>query len=1257
MKIRRMAERVLSILLSVILVAGLLPGRAIAEQEAPAEISYQGKTYALAGEDLYVDSYTLGTGYIFAANNSGVYTAIGVDADGSAFTSVALAESEGVLATEETLAVFKPEFEEGNSSITNSHRTKVNGSKYVTFDGSDALALTEDPNEASWMWVGDGSGTAAGGHSVTFVSSGGSEWHSLYSSDAGWKVKTGTGTDFYVYQEVCGHEARVSHPASPATCTARGNRAYFTCPDCGSYLDESLERTYENSYGYVNTYRAESFTVNALGHHFVDGVCTHDGSHKAREYTPVTDASMLSTDAKYRYVIVNEDDRVLSLDHTGEYLELAETGASLDGAGKLTLDNSADADGVFAAEFRLSVFTPEDEGMALPEDGSALYTLFTDGSYTILALGSLWASYEADENAKYPLGISPSSDGIAAIRAWEYGVWCDPIAYSESESCFALGSTSNVRLYRGELAEEASEPGESGEGGEGGSDLPEYLISGGETYRLNRTGSYYGNGEENDPLQKFAIVARSGGSFYALNEDGGAAVTSSLEYTDGKLYGDAAIVEIVSYDGIYLGDGREMTLDILNADTGEAAFGFGTQGGTGNHEWRDLPEDGYAHSFVHYYYEDGSQYGDAVWYLLFKDGHFTLSGRTSINNERPDGWVFYVYQRECTHENKTLFEGREPDCLSYGCRTYYKCADCGLMLDEDLHIHTKRINWDDTEIDSYFEFGDFYTCPALGHSYDPASGICSRCGETAPEYEKITSVKQLISGRRYLMINDETGEVLDFARPVATGGEYDIPELPGQPCGSTLLENGRRIVYGTGGAAFYLEGAPAEETELPEDEESWDGYPAREYVADVEGHFAFIPDYSWEYPRPIAFGDKTFYLYEMNEELDGIEDDEERETRIEQFHDEMRMNWGLTICFLNNGDAGIRYFDGMHPITYDADLDYRFTLREEWIYSEEYEMDGQGNYNYDACIRTEIPTGVSLWREAAGPKAEFEDASVAIGEDLTLFVDVSVDESIEQPVIHFTGAGQDTYAAGTNENGVWSFEFPGIYSQYMSDIITMEVMDGDEVAETTTYSIRQYFDDLHSQSAEALGYSEEKYNAMITLLADTLEFGTMAQQYLGYNTDDPANALSWVGESKTGSFAVPESDLSIVDAAAGSDRIKAAALVISNYVQLRFRVSAENADRLTVTDNFGNAHIYMLADAAREGDDCLVYGEGLQATQYDTVWTVTLTDADGNIYHRITYSVNTYVASKHDSANEKLSNLVKALYNYGRSADNFNSIG
>ena len=110
---KKMVKRAVSFLLSVILVAGLLPGRAIAEQEAPAEISYQGKTYALAGEDLYIDSYTIGTGYIFAVDISGVYTAIGVDADGGAFTSVVLAESEGVLATEETLAVFKPEFRKG----------------------------------------------------------------------------------------------------------------------------------------------------------------------------------------------------------------------------------------------------------------------------------------------------------------------------------------------------------------------------------------------------------------------------------------------------------------------------------------------------------------------------------------------------------------------------------------------------------------------------------------------------------------------------------------------------------------------------------------------------------------------------------------------------------------------------------------------------------------------------------------------------------------------------------------------------------------------------------------------------------------------------------------------------------------------------------------------------------------------------------------------------------------------------------------
>ncbi|MBO4583820.1 MAG: dockerin type I repeat-containing protein [Clostridia bacterium] len=503
--------------------------------------------------------------------------------------------------------------------------------------------------------------------------------------------------------------------------------------------------------------------------------------------------------------------------------------------------------------------------------------------------------------------------------------------------------------------------------------MPEYLVSGGVRYRLDHGAGYYGSGEEDDPLQSFIVVAEEDGRYYALNENGGAVTASLLEPDGGELSGDAAVLRIAEWEGIFLRDGREMTLDIENAETGAASFGFGTQTGEGNHEWRAFAENGAVHRFVHYYYDydHGITYGDQIWHLLFRNGAFVLSERTPyLDSGFPDGWELYVYQRVCEHEHKTFVPAAEPTCTAYGRKAHYECEDCGLMLDEDMNIYAARVDEEDgTGYEEHFGFWDFYTCPALGHCYDAESGVCLRCGGRAPVYEKVTDVTQLISGRRYLLINDETGLALDIARPSATDGGYDVPELISAPVESFELEGGLRTVYGSGGAAFYLQDAPATEEEAREKiSERYDDeaeYPSCEYLVEVEGCFSFVPDYSWEYPNPLHFEDKSYALIEVANTIAGMEDEEE----IEMYLDGLRMDWALNFTFLKNGDVGVNFFDGMHPMTFDGSTDYKFTLRDEWIYEEDCATDGDGMCLVDPdtgdyiWVITEIPTGVSLWRE------------------------------------------------------------------------------------------------------------------------------------------------------------------------------------------------------------------------------------------------------------------------------------------------------
>ncbi len=284
--------------------------------------------------------------------------------------------------------------------------------------------------------------------------------------------------------------------------------------------------------------------------------------------------------------------------------------------------------------------------------------------------------------------------------------------------------------------------------------------------------------------------------------------------------------------------------------------------------------------------------------------------------------------------------------------------------------------------------------------------------------------------------------------------------------------------------------------------------------------------------------------------------------------------------------------------------------------------------------------------------AKLTSASVSLGADLTLTVGATVDASVAAPSMRFCMEGFPEYVAqgrASSESGAWLFEFPGIGAQCMADVITMDVLDGYTIIGTSAYSIREYFCGICSLSAEQLGLSEQKYARLKTLMADTLVYGAAAQVYTGHNVDDPASSPEWVAESKSAVPEAPASEYRTIVPNTGEDRVTGAALILYNDVKFRFKVRAAQADTLIVS---GGSHTwtYELTDDLKEGDLYVIRTGGLMASDFDTVFEVSLRK-NGETCHAIAYSVNTYVSSKYNSDNTALADLVKAIYNYGLSAD------
>ena len=285
-------------------------------------------------------------------------------------------------------------------------------------------------------------------------------------------------------------------------------------------------------------------------------------------------------------------------------------------------------------------------------------------------------------------------------------------------------------------------------------------------------------------------------------------------------------------------------------------------------------------------------------------------------------------------------------------------------------------------------------------------------------------------------------------------------------------------------------------------------------------------------------------------------------------------------------------------------------------------------------------------------EAGFVTAQVSVSSDLTLQVTARVPDPQGTPAVRFSRSGKAELVQGVADGELWSFEFGGIYSQFMADTITMELLDGDSVLKTGTYSIRQYFNELYSSSAAQLGIGDEEFANLKTMMADALEYGAAAQLISEHNTSDLANDLPWVATEKTQSFTVPETDREIIEKGTAADSIKAASLQLSRFVSLRFRVAADHADRLVLSSEGRSDAVYSLSET--EGD--VVLCSGLPVSDYSTVWTASLKDGEGNTYSSIKYSVNSYIAAKHDSEDAKLAALVRSLYNYEKAADSYTEV-
>ena len=289
-----------------------------------------------------------------------------------------------------------------------------------------------------------------------------------------------------------------------------------------------------------------------------------------------------------------------------------------------------------------------------------------------------------------------------------------------------------------------------------------------------------------------------------------------------------------------------------------------------------------------------------------------------------------------------------------------------------------------------------------------------------------------------------------------------------------------------------------------------------------------------------------------------------------------------------------------------------------------------------------------------GYQAEVDDALEILSAALILNGKIDIAYTVKMPAGYtsprmvFVGpSGTTTVTEYTISGDNYVFTYTGINPQCMGDNISATLYatkDGVEESDTqSSYSVRQYcVNKLADNTISA---------DLRTLLSDMLAYGAAAQTYMSYKigtlvTDgeinNPAystftnlsgNAASFDGDADENVFWI------------------SAGLTLTDSVAMRFGFYADNVDGLIIYVTI-NGRTQEFTQFTNCGNGIYeVSFTGISAEEFGDTVTATFERDSEQVGNELSYSVNAYVQSKQAGSDENLAALVKALYNFGASAE------
>ena len=275
-------------------------------------------------------------------------------------------------------------------------------------------------------------------------------------------------------------------------------------------------------------------------------------------------------------------------------------------------------------------------------------------------------------------------------------------------------------------------------------------------------------------------------------------------------------------------------------------------------------------------------------------------------------------------------------------------------------------------------------------------------------------------------------------------------------------------------------------------------------------------------------------------------------------------------------------------------------------------------------------------------------ATVDIGSSLTINYFADAPENATMKFTSSSGRITEVNGVFDSETGYYKFAYTGINPQCMSDTIKAELMVGEEVLDVKeNYSVKAYCDNMANGHSN-LNLSPSQYEALKTLLADMLTYGSASQEYKDYNTSNLADSSEWVSEYKS-TFYVPTAVKKVTGNTDANNKVKSVGLNMANVNKVYFKMILTD----DVTVKLNGAVVDKASFVENKDGSVTLYTDSIFATQFNNVYTLDLIK-DGTVISTVQYNVNAYIQAKYNTSG--LENIVKALSNYGTSAVNYQRI-